>query len=88
MPKRLGPKRLGPKRFGAESSTGRNGLVPKRLVTGPLYTPTGFQSIYIKVIITNLDQPRSKPNRIGCWCNRISAELLSHLSGTDFQCIH
>ena len=33
MPKRLGPKRLGPKRLGAETSRGRNGLVPKRLVT-------------------------------------------------------
>ena len=33
MPKRLGPKRLGPKRLGAEASRGRNGLVPKRLVT-------------------------------------------------------
>ena len=33
MPKRLGPKRLGPKRLGAEKSRGRNGLVPKRLVT-------------------------------------------------------
>ena len=34
MPKCLGPKRLGPKRLGAEASRGRNGLVPKRLVTG------------------------------------------------------
>ena len=33
MSKRLGPKRLGPKRLGAETSRGRNGLVPKRLVT-------------------------------------------------------
>ena len=33
MPKRLGPERLGPKRLGAETSRGRNGLVPKRMVT-------------------------------------------------------
>ena len=33
MPKCLGAKRLGPKRLGAETSRGRNGSVPKRLVT-------------------------------------------------------
>ena len=30
------PKRLGPKRLGAETSRGRNGLVPKRPVTDNL----------------------------------------------------
>ena len=42
MPKRLGPKRLGPKRLGAETSRGRNGLVPKRLVTGRNDPGIGF----------------------------------------------
>ena len=43
MPKHLGPKRLGPKRLGAEASRGRNGLVPKRLVTDKIDYAKGVE---------------------------------------------